>query len=182
MRRFFCIMLLFGCGVELQAAHRSIAETVQLSIQHHPDIQAQRGEVAKSDAALDITTSGYLPVVTLNAGIGREDSNNSATRAANAGGSEELERRESGITLRQMLFDGFETHWQHQRRKDLQQSARLDLEERINDIALRAVDQHLSVAAHARILALHVENLGRHEKLPVISRPVSGQAKMIEPR
>ena len=165
MRRFFCIMLLFGCGVELQAAHRSIAETVQLSIQHHPDIQAQRGEVAKSDAALDITTSGYLPVVTLNAGIGREDSNNSATRAANAGGSEELERRESGITLRQMLFDGFETHWQHQRRKDLQQSARLDLEERINDIALRAVDQHLSVAAHARILALHVENLGRHEKI-----------------
>ncbi len=165
MRRFFCIMLLLGYGAELQAAHRSIAETVQLSIHHHPDIQAQLGEVARSDASLDLATSQYLPSVTLSAGIGREDSNNSATRAANAGGSEELERRETGISLRQMLFDGFETHWQHQSRKDLQTSARLDLEEQINRVALRAVEQHLSVATQAQILSLHVDNLRRHEKI-----------------
>lgn len=174
MRRFFCITLLCLCGAELQAAHRSIAESVQLSLQYHPDIKVRLAELEKSQAQLEQEEASFLPQVRVSAGIGRENSDNNATRAANAGGSEELERRESAITLRQMLFDGFETHWRRESQQDLQEAVQRELEQQANDLALRAVEQHLAVASYARITELHWENLRRHEE---IARDVGARAR-----
>ena len=77
------------------------------ALQTHPKIFISKHDVGASKDQLTIIESAFLPSVSLSLGVGREDSNNASSRAVNGYGSSEMERRESGITISQMLFDGF---------------------------------------------------------------------------
>ncbi|MDX1452820.1 MAG: TolC family outer membrane protein [Oleiphilaceae bacterium] len=165
MCRFFCIILLLLYGVELHATSRSIAESVTLSLSQHPAVRAQLAQVAQASADLEVVEAEFLPQIRLTAGIGREDSNNASTRASGGGASEELERRESGITLRQMLFDGYQTHWQRQSSLSQKEAAQADLEDELTRTALDAVARHLELATAAQVVELHFAHLQRHQKI-----------------
>ena len=106
-----------------------------------------------------------MPTVSLNLGIGREDSNNTTSRAASGFGSVEMERRESSITLSQMLFDGFNADNLRRGQLETISSDKLAYQYLASEIAFKAIEAHLDVALKNKLLDDHLSHLNVHEKI-----------------
>lgn len=144
---------------------RSIKQSVQLALETHPKLFASRQARENVSAQLQQVESAFLPKVSLSLGVGREDSNNATSRALNGSGSVEMERRESAITLRQMLFDGFNAD-------NLRLSQRHSLEaedwvllDLASELSLRAIQAHLKLVTSHQLLEDHLDNLKVHEQI-----------------
>ena len=130
----------------------------------HPERMISELALQNENLSLELVESAYLPKLGLSAGIGREDSNNASTRAR-IGGSEEMERRESSITLRQLLFDGFETHRNQQGQEKQIAAARMELEHTGAQLALDAIRVHLeSIEANSKF-DFNMESYRAHERI-----------------
>ena len=143
----------------------SVSQSAYLALKSHPKILISKNDVYSSQQQLTKLESSLLPSVSLSLGIGREDSNNSSTRATAGFSSLEMERRESAITLSQMLFDGFSAD--NLRRSQLEiitaeESAYLHL---ASEIALKAIEAHLDVVTKNKLLNNHLANLKVHEQI-----------------
>ena len=151
--------------IQKNAPLRTLEQSVQLALASHPKLFASRQLLENAQAQLDQVESAFLPKVSLSLGIGREDSNNASSRAANGSGSEEMERRESAITLSQMLFDGFNA--ENLRQSQLQTVSAEDwaLLDVASELALRAIQAHLKVATSNKLLDDHLQNLKVHEQI-----------------
>jgi adhesin transport system outer membrane protein len=146
-------------------AVRTVEQTVHLALASHPKFQASRQQAASTGEQLRQIESAFLPQISVNLGIGREDSNNATTRALNGSGSIEVERREATLQLSQMLFDGFETD---NLRKGQLQSLKAEnwaLQDIASELTLRAIKTHLQVATSNQLLSDHLENLKVHEQI-----------------
>lgn len=168
-----CLVLISGFFVSSSFAtesigadqFRSMTQSAYLALKSHPKILISKNDVSASQQQLTKSESVFLPRISLSAGIGREDSNNASTRASGGDGSLEMERRESAITLSQLLFDGFSAD--NLRRSQLEkitaeESAYLHLS---SEIALQAIAAHLEVATKNRELNNYLDNLKVHEKI-----------------
>ncbi len=141
----------------------TLAEVVARTLSTHPDVLANVQERRARDEELIQARSGYGPSVDLDAGVGREGSDNSTTRSQ-YGGSETLTRRESRIVLRQMVFDGFAT-----RSEVARQSARVDsiaytLTSSAEQVSLRTAEVYLDVLRRQELLELAKQNVAAHER------------------
>ncbi len=171
------IAALWLLTVSASAEVRGLADSVSFAVSANPDIQASYLDARVQAHELNIVESGFLPSLSVTAGIGREDSNNVSTRAQQGGGSEEMERRESGILLRQMLFDGFETHFQREGALQAQQVRRYELQDAMNQVAHNALEAHLELAKANRSYHFNMENLRAHQNIAedITSRARSGK-------
>jgi len=161
----FWVSVSFAQQTPQDGTLRTIEQSVQLALASHPKLFASRQLRESALAQLDQVESAFLPKVSLSLGIGREDSNNASSRAANGSGSVEMERRESAITLSQMLFDGFNA--ENLRQSQLQSISAEDwaLLDVASELALRAIQAHLKVATSNKLLADHLQNLKVHEQI-----------------
>ncbi len=144
---------------------RTIEQSVQLALKSHPKLFSSVYQKKSIQAELTQVESAFLPKISFNLGIGREDSNNSTTRALNGSGSAEMERREAGVTLSQMLFDGFNAD-----NRRLGQTQSLHAQDWLmldvaSELALRAIEVHLNVATTNKLLDDHLQNLQVHEQI-----------------
>lgn len=146
---------------------RSIYESAALALAHHPEVRKQEAVLAIQKSEQTIVESTYLPKVSLNLGIGREDSNTLSTRSRPAGSSIELERREAGIRVQQMLFDGFKTRWQSQSASERSEALQWERRYVLGDLALRAMVVHLELWRSLRLQAFHQKHLDAHSKILV---------------
>ena len=151
--------------IQKNAPLRTLEQSVQLALASHPKLFASRQLLENAQAQLDQVESAFLPKVSLSLGIGREDSNNASSRAANGSGSEEMERRESAITLSQMLFDGFNAENLRQSQLQTVSAEDLALLDVASELALRAIQAHLKVATSNKLLDDHLQNLKVHEQI-----------------
>ena len=108
---------------------RTLDEVVQLTLQTHPQINAIRANRRAIDQELRGFRGPYLPSIDGRAAVGHELSDNSSTRTrpgrvTGERGSVDMNRYEAGITLRQMIFDGFGTDSEVNRQKGRVNSAR----------------------------------------------------------
>jgi len=147
------------------ASARSVSETVSLAIASHPKLQASLSDLNVRRQQLKKLKSEFFPQVSVGLGIGREDSNNSATSTTTGLASEELERREASIFVNQMLFDGFETHWLRESELNGLDAANFAIQNLANEVALKAIESHLAVAKNNRVLNDNIENLKAHERI-----------------
>lgn len=160
----FFLSICFAIDTPENKQPRTISQSAYLALASHPQINISKNAVRLSQQQLTTVESALLPSVSLSLGIGREDSNNASTRA-NGGGSLEMERRESAITLTQMLFDGFNAD--NLRRSQVE---RITAEEAAylhmsSEIALKAIESHLMVATKNKDLTNHLANLKVHEQI-----------------
>ena len=90
---------------------QTLPQAMQQALDVHPEIQAGVNSRIAADYQLRAAQGGYLPRVDLNAGYGRQGTDNATTRANNPGGNhwDTLNRGESSLRLQQMIFDGFAT-------------------------------------------------------------------------
>lgn len=154
-------------GTAVQA--ENLQDAIQTTIQTNPNVLAETHERLSRNQDLGQAYAGYFPTVDLTTGIGVERSDNPSTRAHAAtfggGSTREFTRREAGVEVRQMLFDGFATSSEVDRQK-----ARINAQAyRVFGVseatALRASEVYLDVLRYQKLVELAQENYDAHVKV-----------------
>lgn len=143
-----------------QAVAESLKDSVEKTINTNPDVLIDVNRRLSAEKTVDQAKGGYYPKVDLGLGIGREWSENISTRP----GSDTLTRRESGLTLSQMLYDGYATKNSVERAEARVASAASQVADTSEMTGLRVVEVYLDVLRQQELLALTQENLTAHEK------------------
>ena len=99
-----CAGMLLPTIVNAQSLEQAVAYTFDT----HPDIRAAYTYFKVYEKQVEQAEAGYLPTVDLTGGIGYEYTDSPSTRSA-GDDTENLMRRELGISLKQTLFNGFQT-------------------------------------------------------------------------
>jgi adhesin transport system outer membrane protein len=141
---------------------QTLEEAVQTTLQTNPDVMASQYNV---EAAAELTRQAkgaYFPSVDLVLSAGRENSNNSTTRAV---GRDDLRlsREERSLRVTQMLYDGFSTRNLVEQQSALTESAIARLSSTQENIAVRAIQVYLEVMRRGAVVTLTKENLNYHD-------------------
>jgi len=165
-KRFYLVLAGVSCwSVGMQSAMAlNLSEAVQKALNTNPNVHEQSDELSARHEEVEQAKAGYLPSVDVTAGIGVERSYNGATRSAGYH-HRTLTRREAGIKLDQMLFDGFATRSEVSR-----QSARVDsqkhrLQGTNENTAIAAVETYTDVLRHKTLMEYSSSNLKSHDRI-----------------
>jgi len=156
-----------GIFISLCVANSTYANTlkqvIERTLHSNPDVEVTTRTRLAADHSLRQAQAGYLPSIDVNLGYGWENSDNITTETNN-NGSLNLARREASISLKQMLFDGFDTRY-----TSAQQQARVDasahrVQESSNIVVLRTIEVFLDVFRRQTLVELAKDNLVVHQK------------------
>lgn len=157
-----CLSFTVSSSVNAHTLHEAVAHTITTG----PDILISANSREAVEEELREAFAGYLPTVDLNAGWGREWSDNSTTRGPlGTEGSRSLWRTEFGITARQMLFDGFAVKNDVEGNMARVRAASWRVNNDAQETALEVVRHYLSVILEKRLVHLARQNLAAHQKL-----------------
>lgn len=141
--------------------------TLQESVQHtnntNPDILQSVNNRRAVGQEIGQARAGYFPTVDLNLGVGWERSSNPTTRARGEG-SVDIRREETGILVRQMLFDGFATPSEVNRHSARTNARVHTVYGTAENTSLRAVETYLNVLRGQYLVDLSKANLELHER------------------
>lgn len=155
--------LFFAAGL-VQAT--TLPEAMQKAMDVHPEVQAGVNARIAQDYNVRAAQGGYLPRVDVLAGYGRAGSDTPSTRASgNNHDWQTLNRGESSIRLRQMLFDGFQTSNEVGRQQATANSRAYSLLNTSERTALTVSQVYIDVLTQREMVRLAEENLKSHERI-----------------
>ncbi|MCP3670189.1 MAG: TolC family outer membrane protein [Gammaproteobacteria bacterium] len=146
------------------ASAESLKQSVQAAMNSFPTIQEARHLRKAIESDLGVAKSLYLPTLDLDLAYGREYSDNSTTRAAGHR-SVTLDRKESGLMLREVLFDGFDREGAIDEQEAKLRGVEHHISDRGETIASNVASSYIDVVRHKQILGLAQENLKVHKKI-----------------
>lgn len=148
----------------ISASAVSLQDAVKATIESNPDVRQAANRRLAIDQEIEQAVGGYLPDIDVDAGIGWEQSHNATTHAQ---GDHDVQktRRELGIRLRQMLFDGFLTTGEVERHMARAESAAYLVQSAAEESAQRAVEAYLNVLRRQQLVKLAEDNLAAHQKV-----------------
>ena len=145
-------------------AAQSLKDSVQAALNTYPTIQEARHLRNAIEGDLGVAKSRYLPTLDLELAYGHEFSNNNTTRSA-GNGDVYLDRKETGIMLRETIFDGYDREGTIEEQKALLRGAMHHIGDRGETIAADVSFAYMDVVRHTEILRLAEENLEVHQKI-----------------
>ncbi|MFK0314542.1 TolC family outer membrane protein [Pseudomonas sp. NPDC090233] len=140
---------------------QTLPEAMQKALEVHPEIQAGVNARVAADYQLRAAKGGYLPRVDVTAGYGREGTDSPST----GNRWESLNRGESAIRLRQMVFDGFATSSEVGRQQATANARAYSLMGTSERTALDVAQVYLDVLTRREMVRLAQENLRNHERI-----------------
>ncbi|MCW2268786.1 Outer membrane efflux protein BepC precursor [compost metagenome] len=140
---------------------QSLPEAMQKALEVHPEIQAGVNSRIAADYQLRAAKGGYLPKVDVLAGYGREGTDSPST----GNRWETLNRGESSVRLRQMVFDGFATSSEVGRQQATVNSRAYSLLGSSERTALTVAQVYLDVLTRREMVRLAEDNLRSHERI-----------------
>ncbi|MFJ4349119.1 TolC family outer membrane protein [Pseudomonas sp. NPDC089401] len=140
---------------------QTLPEAMQKALEVHPEIQAGVNARTAADYQLRAAKGGYLPKVDLTAGYGREGTDSPST----GNRWETLNRGESAIRLRQMVFDGFATPNEVGRQQATVNSRAYSLLGTSERTGLEVAQVYLDVLTRREMVRLAQDNLSNHERV-----------------
>ncbi|HDS1748722.1 MULTISPECIES: TolC family outer membrane protein [Pseudomonas] len=140
---------------------QTLPEVMQKALEVHPEIQAGVNARVAADYQLRAAKGGYLPRVDVTAGYGREGTDSPST----GNRWETLNRGESAIRLRQMVFDGFATSNEVGRQQATVNARAYSLMDTSERTALDVAQVYLDVLSRREMVRLAEENLRNHERI-----------------
>lgn len=152
------------------ASAASLEDTIREALATNPDVGVVREDRHAVDQELRQARALTLPSVDLRAAGGAEFTDSPSSRARSTRGafgdaSTTLFRLESGVTLTQLLFDGFGTQAEIARQKARVDSASYRVREASEFVALDAVEAHLDVLRNFELVDLAEQNVAAHERI-----------------
>ncbi|PCK09591.1 MAG: hydroxyalkanoic acid synthase [Alteromonadaceae bacterium] len=158
---FTAVTFAFLWGVANAGYSLTLSEAVVHTLKTNPEVLAAKREYYSRELEIKQARAGYLPQISLRAGIGEETRRSPATGNRNV----DLERKELSLQAQQMLFDGMATSSEVRRQKSRATSAKHDLGATAEDLALRTSSTYLDVLRHAELLTLTRESLDEHQSI-----------------
>lgn len=172
------VSVLLGALLGNNASGQTLDEVLRRTLETSPDLLSKAAERFQVDGSRRVAYAGYFPSFDASVAYGRDQNDNATTRASN-GGSLTLTRRETAITLSQMLFDGFAVVSNIESNEAKVNSAAKDVHATMENLLLRTVEVYLEVLRHTSIVAYAKENLASHQATyqQIQLRAESGLAK-----
>lgn len=174
------VAMLVGGAMMLPAflQAQTLEEAVAQSLTTHPKIKEAFDLYQARMYQHDGAKAGYYPTVDLTGGVGYSDVDNNTTRngAGNPNVDATQTRKEAGISLRQMIFDGFNTSSNVARTEAEAGAQRLALVSEAENTALRTAEVYINMLRQQEILELSKRNLEVHEQIKsdITKRTTSG--------
>ncbi len=153
------------------AGAKTLKEAAETAVATHPEVGQLRFSRRAIEQELRATRGGYLPQLDVRGAIGHEWTNNVATRTREGRGRfgesgwVDMNRYEAGVSLRQLLFDGFATDGEVNRQFYRVESSAHRTLDTAQVIALRAAEAYLEVQRTQRILEISQQNVRVHEEI-----------------
>ena len=164
-------ILMVGCvilsvGVNSGAVAASLDEVVALTLQSNPNVLEASNERFARDHELRFARGNYYPTLDLVAGVGRERSDNVATRAqgarTGAGDTVTLTPTQVELQATQLLFDGFARQSEVARQEARIESSAYTVFGTSQVVGLRTAEVYLEALLRRMLLDLSKENLAVH--------------------
>lgn len=155
------------------AAAQSLDDTVRAALRSNPDVLIARDDRRIAESERRQAEGGYYPLLDLRGATGIEQSSTPSLR--NQSGTDPvLWRNESGVTLRQNLFDGFTTDGEVSRGKAREAAAGERARVSANTIALAAIEAHLEVLRNRELVRVAQDNVDSHQEIVSRARARAG--------
>lgn len=148
----------------------TLEQAVAKTLDTHPELRIVFNRFKAREAQIDQAFSDYLPNVAVSAGWGIENTDSPSTRRNPLNGpvgdrDAELKRGEAGISIQQMLFDGFRTGSEVDRFTFEATAEQWNLAAAAEDIALEVAQVYLSYMQAEQVLTLAEKNLATHKEI-----------------
>lgn len=174
-RRFFlasAVSAILACGAfpslaeeQKEAAQKAtnLRDAVAIGLATNPEYGVVAASRRATDEELNQGQALFLPSIDVNADAGYEYTDDVGTRGgADGDDTEELFRRQAGITLTQMLFDGFEAHYEVKRQEARVASSAHRVRETSELVGLAIVESFLEVMRQRQLLLIARDNVADH--------------------
>jgi len=137
-------------------AQLSLAEAISLGVMTNPEYGVVAGTRRATDEELNQANALYLPSIDFSGDAGYEYTDDAFAD------DESLFRTEAGLTLTQMLFDGFETKYEVERQEGRVQSSAFRVTETAELVGLAIVESFLEVIRQRELLGITRDNINEH--------------------
>tara|TARA_R110001583_G_scaffold1612_1_gene12646 strand:+ start:7242 stop:8630 length:1389 start_codon:yes stop_codon:yes gene_type:complete len=156
-----CSALILPITVNSQSLEQAVAFTFDT----HPDLRAAYTRFKVTEKQVDQAEAGYWPTIDATAGIGYEYTDSPSTRRSSTDGTEELTRRELGLSLKQELFSGFHTRSEVNRTSYETSAEQWTLYSTAEDLALEVSKVYIELIKAKKLVALSEKNLASHQEI-----------------
>ena len=153
-----CAGMLLPTVVNAQSLEQAVAYTFDT----HPDIRAAYTHFKVYEKQVEQAEAGYLPTVDLTGGMGYEYTDSPSTRSSGSD-TENLMRRELGISLKQNLFTGFQTSSEVSRTSSATSAEQWRLYAAAEDLALEVSKAYVGLIKAQKLVELSEKNLVSHQ-------------------
>lgn len=141
----------------------TLSEAISAGVMTNPEYGVVAGTRRATDEELEQAKALYMPSIDFSGDTGYEYTRDVATEnRVNQSDHESLWRYEAGLTLTQMLFDGWETKYENERQKHRIQSSAHRVRETAELVGLSIVESFLEVIRQRELLGISRENVAEH--------------------
>ncbi len=150
--------------MQTQPAQLSLSEAISIGVMTNPEYGVVAGTRRATDEELAQAKALYLPSIDFSGDFGFEYTDDRFTnnRLDTDDDDETLFRNEAGLTLTQMLFDGWETKYEVERQENRIQSSAFRVKETSELVGLSIVEAFLEVIRQRELLGITRENVNEH--------------------
>ena len=150
------LLALSGAGMA-----QSLSDAVNTAITSHPSLMSSEAGVRAATHDVRQAKAGYYPTLDIDAGWGKEKSDIKQLQlGGNAQGT--LSRRDTGVTVRQLVWDGWATRSEVRRRVALLSSVEHGLDNSREAIAFQAAQAYIDVIRARELVSLARDNVSAH--------------------
>jgi adhesin transport system outer membrane protein len=142
----------------------SLHDALATGITSNPQYSEVASNRRATDEELNQGRALYLPSIDLHAETGPEYTDSATTRIA---GDDHVSkwRNLGSITLTQLLFDGFQTHYEIERQKARVSSAAHRVRETADLVGLSIVNSYLEVLRQRELITIAMQNVEDHNNI-----------------
>ncbi len=173
-RHFQCskiAMVLSLVLLPLSAYSQTLEQAVAHTLDTNPDLRVAFNRFKAQEEQVNQAIAGYMPTVDLTGGYGYEQTDSVSTRRrpnigeVDSDGVAELNRGELGVSIKQMLFNGFYTSSEVDRTSFEASAEQWALLAAAEDMALDVSKVYLNYLRTDEVLKLAEKNLNTHKEI-----------------
>lgn len=148
---------------ETLSQEMTLSQAISLGVMTNPEYGVVAGTRRATDEELEQARALYRPSIDFRGDTGYEYTKDQGTKNAGINSDDEtLYRYETGLTLTQMLFDGFNTKYENDRQKARVVSSAHRVRETAELVGLSIVESYLEVIRQRELLNITRENVNEH--------------------